>query len=39
MSFNGFGFDYDGMVGAFLSHPPPFESPPPSQTNDDDDDE
>jgi hypothetical protein len=27
-SFSGFGFDYDGMVGASSSHAPPFDSPP-----------
>jgi hypothetical protein len=29
-SFNGFGFNYGGMAGASLSHPPPFDSPPPA---------
>ncbi len=28
--FSGFGFDYGGMAGASLSHPPPFDSPPPA---------
>jgi hypothetical protein len=27
-SFSGFGFDYGGMAGAFLSHPHPLYSPP-----------
>jgi hypothetical protein len=38
-SFNGFGFDYGGMAGVSLSHPPSFDSPAPAQTHDDDDDE
>jgi hypothetical protein len=25
-SFSGFGFDYGGMAGASLSHPPPIDS-------------
>jgi hypothetical protein len=29
-NFNGFGFDYGGMAGSSLSHPPPFDSPPPA---------
>jgi hypothetical protein len=38
-SFNGFGFDYSGMVGTSSSHPPPFDSPPLAQTHDDDEEE
>jgi hypothetical protein len=44
-SFSGFGFDYDGMAGASLSHPPRFDSPPPAnpqnieESKDEDDDD
>jgi hypothetical protein len=44
-SFSGFGFDYGGMAGASLSHPPPFDSPPPAnpqnieESKDEDDDD
>jgi hypothetical protein len=39
MSFSDFSFDYDGMAGAYSSHPPHFDSPPSPQTHDDDDDD
>jgi hypothetical protein len=44
-SFSGFYFDYGGMAGASLSHPPPFDSPPPinpqniEENKDEDDDD
>jgi hypothetical protein len=34
-SFSGFGFDFDGMAGAFSSHPPLFDSPLPTHTQED----